>query len=359
MVKYFLGSSCSEGFFSLFDELTPLPESGYLFVLKGGPGTGKSTLMKKLASCLEERGIPCERICCSSDPQSLDAVILSGHSICVADGTSPHVIEPQYPGVAGEIINLGNCWRDGLLQSERERIVRLTDSNAQLHRRCRRFLDAAFAVRSDAYKLMLPCVDSTRLSRYASRTASRLFPAPNGKIGHEHKRLLDAVTPDGYIFLNETANELCGRKIIFREEFACTALLLIDELRRYAIGNGLDVITSPCISGSTGCRHLIIPELSLGFFSSDCLCKPELEEAKTVSARRLCNTQALAACRARTAFAKKASAEMLSQAVEALSSAKQVHDELEKCYINAMDFGKLDEIYACLFDRILALAKGE
>ena len=55
-IRFFLGSNTARGFRSYFEQLLG-PNSGYrLFILKGGPGTGKSSLMKKLASAFETAG---------------------------------------------------------------------------------------------------------------------------------------------------------------------------------------------------------------------------------------------------------------------------------------------------------------
>ena len=42
-------------------------------------------------------------------------------------------------------------------------------------------------------------------------------------------------------------------------------------------------------------------------------------------------------------FAKKASKELIDEAFSALKTAKEIHDELESCYIEAMDFDKVEE----------------
>ena len=47
-IRFFFGSNTAVGFRSYFEQLLG-PNSGYrLFILKGGPGTGKSSLMKKM-----------------------------------------------------------------------------------------------------------------------------------------------------------------------------------------------------------------------------------------------------------------------------------------------------------------------
>ena len=46
-LHYFAGGNTARGFFSLYDSNFAGLEK--VFILKGGPGTGKSTLMKKIA----------------------------------------------------------------------------------------------------------------------------------------------------------------------------------------------------------------------------------------------------------------------------------------------------------------------
>ena len=66
--------------------------------------------MKNIADDMAQNDISCERIYCSSDPESLDAVIFPSLRVSVADGTSPHTLDPDYPGVTAEIVALGECW---------------------------------------------------------------------------------------------------------------------------------------------------------------------------------------------------------------------------------------------------------
>lgn len=52
--------------------------------------------MKKIAGELSEIDEP-ELYYCSSDPDSLDAVVFRKIKAIIVDGTSPHVFEPDYP----------------------------------------------------------------------------------------------------------------------------------------------------------------------------------------------------------------------------------------------------------------------
>lgn len=93
-VQYFLGANSPTGFYSLYDQMIDRTKARRLYILKGGPGCGKSTLMRRVAERAKAAGQEVEYILCSGDPDSLDAVILPGLEIAVADGTAPHGTAP-------------------------------------------------------------------------------------------------------------------------------------------------------------------------------------------------------------------------------------------------------------------------
>lgn len=87
---FFLGANSGRGFQSLFD-LFCTPDDHYdLLVLKGGPGVGKSTMMRRIGAAMEERGEQVEYLYCSGDPKSLDGVHIPRIRTAIVDGTAPH-----------------------------------------------------------------------------------------------------------------------------------------------------------------------------------------------------------------------------------------------------------------------------
>ncbi|MBQ6568806.1 MAG: hypothetical protein IJL87_00965 [Clostridia bacterium] len=88
----FLGANSPCGFVSQFEKAYD-PEDGWrVYILKGGPGTGKSSLMKRLAGAAADLKKNCHLAYCSADPGSADAVILPDDKIMVADGTAPQAM---------------------------------------------------------------------------------------------------------------------------------------------------------------------------------------------------------------------------------------------------------------------------
>lgn len=95
-LHFFLGANTPQGFVSRFDQLAAPDEGWREFIIKGGPGTGKSTLMKKVAAELSPACKSVELIHCSSDVDSLDAVIAHDIKTAIADATPPHAWHTKY-----------------------------------------------------------------------------------------------------------------------------------------------------------------------------------------------------------------------------------------------------------------------
>ena len=94
-IRYFLGANSPSGFYSLYDQLISPEEARAVYILKGGPGCGKSTLMRRVAAQAEEAGLDTEYILCSGDPDSLDAVVLPAKGVAIVDGTAPQGVVPK------------------------------------------------------------------------------------------------------------------------------------------------------------------------------------------------------------------------------------------------------------------------
>ena len=108
-INYFFASAnTGAGFVSYLDNLNTNLENSFTYVIKGGPGTGKSTMMKKIAQHFYQKGFSIEQFFCSTDPKSLDAVRIPEKNVVVLDGTFPHVVEPKIVGLTHKIIDNGS-----------------------------------------------------------------------------------------------------------------------------------------------------------------------------------------------------------------------------------------------------------
>ncbi|RUT45143.1 hypothetical protein EJP82_15775 [Paenibacillus anaericanus] len=98
-IHRFLGAATSSGAVDFVPNLTDKLQTR-IFV-KGRPGSGKSTLFKKIANAALDRGIDTEIYHCGFDPHSLDMLIFPELSLAIFDSTAPH---EHYPVREGDSI---------------------------------------------------------------------------------------------------------------------------------------------------------------------------------------------------------------------------------------------------------------
>ena len=352
-VSFFLGANTPTGFHSLYGELYDPSDGWTAYILKGGPGTGKSTFMRRIVDACGEKGVPCEVINCASDPHSLDAVRIESKKVCIADGTAPHTIEPKYPGAVETTLDLSAYWDGVRLRLQRAPIIQLFAENAAHHARTVRFLQAAESLSRDVRRLALQCIDTDKIERYASRLASRKFGTPRGTVGTEKKRFLTAVTPDGIYLHRNTLDRMCAELLVIDDPYGAVSAVLLGALRRYALGAGLDVIT--CLHPlhpDAGPQDLLLPQLKMGFVTQNAFRR--FDGAPTVHASRFTDSAGLRSHRSRIAFSRRTEKELLEEAVLSSHNALCVHNELEEYYKSCMDFAAVGALAAQTADAMLS-----
>lgn len=125
-VYFFLGANSGEGFYSLYDQMLN-GQFDDLLILKGGPGCGKSTFMRRMGEAMERAGERVVYINCSGDPESLDGAIFLDRNTAVVDGTSPHVLEPTYTVASERYVDLTRFYDIDAVKARRAEIVALSD----------------------------------------------------------------------------------------------------------------------------------------------------------------------------------------------------------------------------------------
>ena len=125
---FFLGACTPQGFVSHYDSL--FEELEQLYIIKGGSGCGKSTFMRRIGAEAEQRGLDVSYILCSSDPDSLDGVLLPSLSTGFVDGTAPHVLEPRLCGGGANYLNFGEFYDSDRLRANEAEIRRTQRENA-------------------------------------------------------------------------------------------------------------------------------------------------------------------------------------------------------------------------------------
>lgn len=341
--KYFLAANSCEGFYSVFDKSYLADGEWRAFIIKGGPGTGKSSFMKKIADSAEKVGLKTLRCPCSSDPDSLDAVILPQKKRIIMDGTAPHTVEPSYPGVCEKILNFGEFWNDSYFQGNEKNVIAATLCNKALHRTAAQYIKAAGEIMLDNYKTALACTDKIKTEQFALRLCQRIIPENKNEIsGREWIRFIGGITPKGIVSFTDTIEAEVNEKIVLSDTYGSASNIIIEKIREYALKNGYEIVTlkNPFLP-SVMTDHIIIPELNIAVVTENEYNGFDSKERR-IHARRFVSYSQLHLSRERIKFNKKVVNELLGTACNTLSNAKAVHDELESYYIKAMDFDKLN-----------------
>ena len=352
-LRFFLGANTPQGFVSRFDHLSDKTDDFRLLIVKGGPGSGKSTMMKKIAG--EYGDEKTEWIHCSSDPDSLDGAICHSLRFAVVDGTAPHVLEPRYPGAVESIIDVASCWNEDALFACRHDIKTLSKSCSSCHEQSCRFLSAASSLLGDTYRLSLGAVNTAKLSAYAERLCGREFKNKGTGTGDEKTRFFSAVTNKGVTMFTETAKLLCDRIYLINDDYGAVSRILLTSARAAAIEAGYDVISCYCpLSPYEKLEHLFIPKLSLGFMTSNRFhdYNNDIDAYRIVNCLRFSDISKLKECRKRVNFNRKAAMQMTDKASGLLKEAKKLHDELESYYTAATNFDKLDALTGVVINKI-------
>lgn len=340
--EFFLGANTSGGFVSFFDELyNPYTDSD-VYIIKGGPGTGKSTFMKKVADALEESGVYTERIYCASDPSSLDAVIAPEKGFAIADGTAPHTLEPRFPGASENIINPGQFWDSRILRKNRDRILSLSLENSLYHRRSAAYLSAAGSIARQNTAIVSRYIKEEKIHSFSSRFLARELPRKRKtEPGRRMRRFLSAITPSGIVFKDNTVKRTAARVFALDDRYGAVSSLICERIGEGALASGYDVIFCYCPMNPQKCEHIIIPEKNIAIISLSHGHSYALSFDRVIHSSRFLN-EGLKECRQLLRFNERLKSELTSQAVEMLKKAKSTHDLLESEYIKAMDFGKMN-----------------
>lgn len=87
--RMFPGGNTSQGFVSFHDNIIG-ENRKMLYILKGMPGGGKSSMMREIGGSALKKGFTLEYHHCPSDPNSIDGININELGIAMVDGTAPH-----------------------------------------------------------------------------------------------------------------------------------------------------------------------------------------------------------------------------------------------------------------------------
>jgi len=118
-------------------------------------------------------------------------------------------------------------------------------------------------------------------------------------------------------------------------------------VRGYALGNGLDVISCPCLLYPGGePEHLIIPALGLACVTANRRHPIDFDDARHIQASRFFDKDALRDHRCRLRFCRRTMRELLVEAYQAQDSAEETRAAIDEIYAGAVLPGAVEDVAA-------------
>ena len=321
--KYFAAANTYGGFRSHFDRIFNSDKFEKVDILKGGPGTGKSSFMKKISNSISNINTKIDTVFCSSDSSSLDGLIVKRNEkqIALIDGTAPHIKDPSFPGAVDQIINLGEHWDECWLRGSRNEISRLCKEKSNAYHAAYSFLKIAGTCFEEIYatyrnKFNIPNI---------IRTLNEYDIKPSGSDIEQTEYLLSAFGKDGIQRLNtKDDNDVCVIKI---NGNIVETLLFMTYVKKYLSFRNIDFINHIFVLDNSLSEEIDISGLIFTIHNN---------VAKSIDTSSFYKIDALDAEKIK--YILQIHDDALSKSQRQFKIASELHFRLEEIYTSTMNF---------------------
>ena len=351
----FPGGNTSKGFYSFYRYILGQEEARRIICIKGGPGTGKSTLMKKVGAYFNAKGYDVEYHHCSSDNNSLDGVVIKGLNVALLDGTAPHVVDPINPGAVDEILHMGDFWNEEGFKAHRRTIIDINKEVGKTFKRAYRFIGAAKLVHDDWSTFNTEALNTNRLNAFKEELKNKILLTTNqpplASSSYDRHLFATAFTPDGIVTFIDTLVKGYSNIYVLNGgpgtgKSDTNTFISSEALRR---GYYVEMFHDPLIPDRI--EHILIPELSTAIVTSNEINQLKLT-GEQIYMNDFLNKRSLAKNKEEIAADSSLFYELLNKGLTTIAHAKSLHDEMEKSYIPNMDFEKISEVYDRLIKKL-------
>lgn len=314
--RYFPGANTGRGFIGHFEGIVPpWSEPHYTYVLKGGPGVGKSTLMKNAAAIARANGIYRRRISLAqATPKALDAVRIPQRRLVLLDGTAPHTIDPAMPGIDGETLDLGRFLHKEVFKRRREELFVLAEENRAHYKTRSRALSAAGSLRRAAVSEAARSADLTMIRTFLKEG----FTLP--KEGTPRILFLTSPTPAGVADFREAQD---AENTVYLP--GVLGAVFLNEAMKLVQNTQTEIFLHPLTPEAPQCVRI----------GDTMLCAAD-------DTRSTLNEFLLSPLSDFIPFAMQEAETLTAQAVEELRLCKRTHDAIETIYRPFVDYDHVE-----------------
>ena len=328
-LSWFLAANTAAGFYSVYEDLAQPEKGDKVWYIKGGPGNGKSTFMRRAAAAAESAGYHVEYILCSGDPASLDGIYIRELKCAYVDSTAPHIQEPALPGISGRYLDMSQFYKhtDRL---NRDEITELFRSYRKQYARAYDLLAAAGKADACVLQSLISVTEQEDLFSEGRDHLIKILPPGDG--GGTKRRFISANSCLGFLSLPGSAYAN-GKVYLLPDALAHSWLSGAAQACREK-GHEAVLCLDPLVPEKLD--GLIVPTAGISFLKVHAGVRyPTKNTRRLFPKTHVCGNSELKQ-------AKRLQNALLKEAYSLLTSAKRIHDALEAIYRPAVDFRAVD-----------------
>lgn len=350
------GSNTSIGFYSYFEYIINQREAKKIYYLKGGPGAGKSYMMKKIGYEIIGKGLDIEFHYCAADPESIDAIVVPSIKIAIIDGTTPHVAEPRYPGVTGTIINLDEFLNEEGLRKVKDKIIEFTEDNKNIYVRVYKYLAAAKLIHDDIEWINSYAIDFNKVNKETDRLANKYLSIIENKNGSGRARHLfgSSYTLKGKVDHAETFIGVIKKVIYIKGDDGTGRSTLLKKLSIIALNKGYNVEIYHESLTPEKIESIVIQELDLAFTTND-----KFTNRETVDLDIHIDEIKIEKYKEELEHSKKVFNKLLNDVFTYLGKTNDVHNKIEEYYAPNIFYEGLDKVRENILKEIISVIRVE
>lgn len=348
--RMFPGGNTSEGFYSFHDNIID-ENRNMLYILKGMPGGGKSSLMKYIGQKAIEKDYDVEFHHCPSDPESIDGLVIVQLNIALVDGTFPHIIDPVYPGLIDKLVDLGKFIDEKKIKEHKDEIFEAKANNRLAYRKAYAYFKGAKCIYDEIIEHNKNGVDFKRVNELTEGIIEEIYYGnsswrPEDKFYPFTNRHLfsNANTPDGFVDYTYTILEEVKNIYYIEGEIGTGKSTLINRIKEEGIVRGYKMEVYHNATIPKKIESLFIKELNTYITSNKYGLKYPHKKIdlnqyfdKNIIDEKDYNMYEL----------------LIKTGLFSLEKARENHHILERCYRSSIDYHGVDRIKESLLEEIL------
>ena len=321
-----------------------------VFILKGAPGTGKSTFIRLVGEALSEQGYDIEYWVSSLDPVTPDGVYSPQLDTAVINGSLRIPVDPQYPQVREIMINLGE-YGEGIAAENYRAVTELLDCIKASEEKVVRLIQATTEAKQEIRRFNSSYLDMEAIQALSDDISGRIMDYQPV----ERHYFARTITPDGMADYIDDLSRDCQQRYIFKGCPGSGGSIVITQLINQARQKGYGLEYYHCGLEYDHLVMVILHSLQVALIETDQVDIESRQGDKVVNMQKYLDIDSGDPIRLPSSEAGRRRETLLFQAQQELVKVQKQTRLVKKYYCEGMDFQRLDQKRAEVINDILRL----